>query len=134
MSAPVPSAATSTSWALCVALDRHRPPSGSSHHELVTFVRDQPGHDRRYAIDPAKVEAEFGWRPTRDFEAALDDTVRSYLDNEAWWRPLRESRGRTSGSQHVPTRKPLLALMLPEATRSSPRPSSLQGAASVTAQ
>jgi dTDP-glucose 4,6-dehydratase len=77
---------------LCDALDRHRPPSGPSHHDLVTFVKDRPGHDRRYAIDPAKVEAEFGWRPARDFETALDDTVRWYLGNEAWWRPLRESR------------------------------------------
>jgi dTDP-glucose 4,6-dehydratase len=79
--------------ALCEALDRHcRAPGRASHHDLVTFVTDRPGHDRRYAIDPRKVETEFGWRPTRDFEAALDATVRWYLDNQAWWRPLREGR------------------------------------------
>jgi dTDP-glucose 4,6-dehydratase len=80
--------------ALCDALDRHGRPDGGggSHHDLVTFVKDRPGHDRRYAIDPSKVEAEFGWRPAQDFETALDATVRWYLDNQAWWRPLRESR------------------------------------------
>jgi dTDP-glucose 4,6-dehydratase len=79
--------------ALCDALDRHCSAAGrSGHHELISFVADRPGHDRRYAIDPSKVESEFGWRPARDFEAALDDTVRWYLDNQAWWRPLRENR------------------------------------------
>jgi dTDP-glucose 4,6-dehydratase len=79
--------------ALCDALDRHAGTGGGrSHHDLVTFVKDRPGHDRRYAIDPAKVEAELGWRPAQDFETALDATVRWYLDNEAWWRPLREGR------------------------------------------
>jgi dTDP-glucose 4,6-dehydratase len=79
--------------ALCDALDRHSSPAGrASHHDLVTFVADRPGHDRRYAIDPSKVEAEFGWRPAQDFETGLDLTVRWYLDNQAWWRPLREGR------------------------------------------
>jgi dTDP-glucose 4,6-dehydratase len=79
--------------ALCDALDRHRPRNdGGSHHQLITFVADRPGHDRRYAVDPSKVEAEFGWRPALDFETALDDTVRWYLDNQAWWRPIREGR------------------------------------------
>lgn len=78
--------------ALCDALDRHRPRAGRSHHDNITFVADRPGHDRRYAVDPGKVEEEFGWRPTHDFETALDSTVRWYLDNEAWWRPLREGR------------------------------------------
>jgi dTDP-glucose 4,6-dehydratase len=76
---------------LCAALDRHRPRrNGAGHRELIRFVADRPGHDRRYAIDPRKVEAELGWRPLRDFEAALDETVRWYLDNEAWWRPIRD--------------------------------------------
>src|SRR5262249_29662819 len=80
--------------ALCDALDRHGRPDGGrgSHHDLVTFVKDRPGHDRRYAIDPRKVEAEFDWRPAQDFEAALDATVRCSLDTPTWWRPLRESR------------------------------------------
>jgi dTDP-glucose 4,6-dehydratase len=79
--------------ALCDALDRHRPHARrSSHHELITFVKDRPGHDRRYAIDSSKVEAEFGWRPAHDFERGLADTVHWYLENEAWWRPLRQER------------------------------------------
>ena len=54
------------------------------------LVADRPGHDRRYAIDPAKIEAETGWRPAIPFEAGLAATVRWYAENEAWWRPLRE--------------------------------------------
>jgi dTDP-glucose 4,6-dehydratase len=77
--------------ALCEALDRHQSRrDGSAHREHIAFVSDRPGHDRRYAIDPGKVETELGWRPSREFEAGLDDTVRWYLDNEAWWRPIRE--------------------------------------------
>jgi dTDP-glucose 4,6-dehydratase len=78
--------------ALCDALDRQRPlANGGSYRERVAFVTDRPGHDRRYAIDPTKVEREFTWRPACDFETGLDDTVRWYLDNEVWWRPIRES-------------------------------------------
>ena len=77
--------------ALCAAFDRLRP-KGAPHERLVSFVADRPGHDRRYAIDPAKAEAELGWRPTKVFEGALEDTVRWYLDNEGWWRPIREGR------------------------------------------
>ena len=55
-----------------------------------TFVADRPGHDRRYAIDPTKIERELGWRATIPFEAGLERTVAWYLDNEAWWRPLRD--------------------------------------------
>jgi len=81
---------------LCAAFDRLRPENGP-HERLITFVADRPGHDRRYAIDPGKAEAEVGWRPTKVFEEALTDTVRWYLDNEAWWRPIRE--GRYSGER-----------------------------------
>lgn len=81
---------------LCAAFDRLRPENGP-HERLITFVADRPGHDRRYAIDPSKAEAEVGWRPTKVFEEALAETVRWYLDNEAWWRPIRE--GRYSGER-----------------------------------
>ncbi|MBK3406172.1 dTDP-glucose 4,6-dehydratase [Methylorubrum rhodesianum] len=82
--------------ALCAAFDRLRP-ENDPHERLITFVADRPGHDRRYAIDPSKAEAEVGWRPTKVFEQALEETVRWYLDNEAWWRPIRE--GRYSGER-----------------------------------
>ncbi|MER2251732.1 dTDP-glucose 4,6-dehydratase [Methylorubrum podarium] len=81
---------------LCAAFDRLKPENGP-HERLITFVADRPGHDRRYAIDPSKAEREVGWRPTRVFEEALEQTVRWYLDNEAWWRPIRE--GRYSGER-----------------------------------
>ena len=77
--------------ALCAAFDRLRP-EGGPHERLITFVADRPGHDRRYAIDPSKAEAELGWAPTKTFEEALEATIRWYLDNEAWWRPIREGR------------------------------------------
>ncbi|MBX3304408.1 MAG: dTDP-glucose 4,6-dehydratase, partial [Nitrospira sp.] len=74
--------------AVCAGLDRHAA-SGRPHRDLIRFVRDRPGHDRRYAIDPSKTEAEIGWTPRERFDGGLDRTVRWYLDNEAWWRPLR---------------------------------------------
>ena len=77
--------------ALCAAFDRLRP-EGAPHENLISFVADRPGHDRRYAIDPSKAEAEVGWAPSKTFEQALEETVRWYLDNEAWWRPIREGR------------------------------------------
>lgn len=56
------------------------------------WVRDRPGHDRRYAIDPAKLRRELGWEPARaDFAAGLAETIRWYRDNEAWWRPAKEA-------------------------------------------
>ena len=77
--------------ALCAAFDRLRPEQ-APHDRLITYVTDRPGHDRRYAIDPSKAEAEVAWHPTKDFEQALEETVRWYLDNESWWRPIREGR------------------------------------------
>ncbi|MFC3098023.1 dTDP-glucose 4,6-dehydratase [Alteraurantiacibacter palmitatis] len=56
--------------------------------ELKTFVTDRAGHDRRYAIDETKARAELGYVPAHDFESGLAGTLRWYLDNEAWWRPL----------------------------------------------
>jgi dTDP-glucose 4,6-dehydratase len=76
---------------LCAAFDRLRP-EHAPHDRLITYVADRPGHDRRYAIDPSKAEAEVDWAPTKNFETALEETVRWYLDNEAWWRPIREGR------------------------------------------
>jgi len=77
--------------AICTLLDERRPrPSGRPHSDLIEFVADRPGHDRRYAIDPAKTEAELGWSPRESFETGLARTIDWYLANEQWWRPLRE--------------------------------------------
>jgi dTDP-glucose 4,6-dehydratase len=57
---------------------------------LITFVADRPGHDQRYAIDATKLETELGWTAEHDFDSGLRTTVRWYLENEWWWRPLQK--------------------------------------------
>jgi dTDP-glucose 4,6-dehydratase len=74
---------------ICDILDRLRP-AAKSRRELIEFVADRPGHDRRYAIDCSKIERELGWTRKETFDSGLERTVRWYLDNEAWWRPIRE--------------------------------------------
>jgi dTDP-glucose 4,6-dehydratase len=74
--------------AICDILDKLAPADGPRRN-LIRFVADRPGHDRRYAIDPGKIEAELGWRAQESFETGLQKTVRWYLDNQAWWKPLR---------------------------------------------
>jgi dTDP-glucose 4,6-dehydratase len=70
---------------LCDALDRLRPRAdGTPHASLVTFVKDRPGHDRRYAIDSRKIESELGWRPAESFESGLERTIAWYLGNGEW--------------------------------------------------
>jgi dTDP-glucose 4,6-dehydratase len=76
--------------AICDALDRLAPATGGgARRDLIRFVADRPGHDLRYAIDASRIERELGWRPVETFETGLDKTVRWYLDNVSWWRPLR---------------------------------------------
>ncbi|RYH10983.1 dTDP-glucose 4,6-dehydratase [Tropicimonas sp. IMCC6043] len=77
---------------LCTILDRLRP-GAQPYADLITFVTDRPGHDRRYAIDPARIRAELGWRPSHTPETGLEQTVRWYLDNEPWWRKLQARTG-----------------------------------------
>lgn len=72
---------------LAAILDEVRP-QNAPHARLITFVKDRPGHDHRYAIDCSRIEAELGWTPERTFDEGLADTVRWYLDNEAWWGPI----------------------------------------------
>jgi dTDP-glucose 4,6-dehydratase len=78
-----------------LAGDRRR----GARRDLIRYVEDRPGHDRRYAIDPSKVTNEIGWRPSETFESGLRKTVRWYLENEGWWRPIRASgyRGQRLG-------------------------------------
>jgi dTDP-glucose 4,6-dehydratase len=81
--------------AICDLVDELAPrsartqPRGGSRRDLIRFVVDRPGHDARYAIDASKIERELGWRPARDFASGLRETVRWYLDNEAWWSTIR---------------------------------------------
>ena len=75
--------------AICAIADRLRP-GGRPHGRLVTHVADRPGHDLRYAMDPARIERELGWRARVSFDEGLEATVRWYFENEDWWRPLLE--------------------------------------------
>jgi dTDP-glucose 4,6-dehydratase len=78
---------------ICRLLDERRPrKAGSPYEALITFVRDRPGHDRRYAIDPSKAERELGWTPRESFESGLAKTIDWYLAREDWWRPLRDKK------------------------------------------
>jgi dTDP-glucose 4,6-dehydratase len=71
--------------AICHAVDSARPrAAGRPHAELVTHVKDRPGHDRRYAIDDSKIARELGWKPEIGFEEGITQTVRWYLDNQPW--------------------------------------------------
>src|SRR6056297_4190527 len=78
---------------LCAILDRLRPKAAGAYADQITFVADRPGPDARYAIDPARLRAELGWRPGVTVDEGLERTVRWYLDNEAWWRPLLARQG-----------------------------------------
>ncbi|MGN6099805.1 MAG: dTDP-glucose 4,6-dehydratase, partial [Devosia sp.] len=75
--------------AICRLLDDILP-AEKPREELISFVTDRPGHDARYAIDATRLESELGWRATETFETGIDKTVRWYLDNEWWWRPLHQ--------------------------------------------
>lgn len=69
---------------ICDLLDELKPRTSGSYRDQITFVKDRPGHDRRYAIDARKLETELGWRPAETFETGLRRTVQWYLDNQSW--------------------------------------------------
>jgi len=70
---------------LCDLLDELKPrEDGKSYREQITFVKDRPGHDRRYAIDATKIANELGWKPEETFETGIRKTVQWYLDNQDW--------------------------------------------------
>ncbi|WP_242201464.1 dTDP-glucose 4,6-dehydratase [Sphingomonas hankookensis] len=74
---------------VCTILDRLLPrPDGRPYADQITSVADRPGHDKRYAIDAQRIGDELGWTPVETFETGIDRTVRWYLENEHWWRPL----------------------------------------------
>ncbi|MGE4294847.1 MAG: GDP-mannose 4,6-dehydratase, partial [Campylobacterales bacterium] len=77
---------------ICVLLDELAPnkPSGiKSYAELIGYVKDRPGHDRRYAIDASKVQKELGWTPRETFESGIRKTIEWYLENKEWWAKIR---------------------------------------------
>jgi dTDP-glucose 4,6-dehydratase len=78
---------------VCSILDRLHPREKGQYADLITFVRDRPGHDARYAIDPNRIRSELGWQPTVSFEKNLETTIQWYLDNQDWWQPLLNLTG-----------------------------------------
>src|SRR5690606_23582831 len=78
---------------ICAMLDSKWPRrDGVLHADLITFVTDRPGHDRRYAIEPSKAERELGWWAKETFESGLEKTIDWYLENTWWWQPIRAQR------------------------------------------
>ncbi|MGJ3353670.1 dTDP-glucose 4,6-dehydratase [Providencia sp. Je.9.19] len=78
---------------ICALLEEFCPqkPQGVVHYrDLITYVKDRPGHDMRYAIDAAKIERELGWTPQETFESGIRKTVQWYLNNETWWRRVQD--------------------------------------------
>jgi len=71
---------------ICDLIDEFKPELGGRSRRLITFVKDRPGHDRRYAIDAGKIQRELGWTPAHSFESGIRETVRWYLDNQDWVR------------------------------------------------
>jgi len=87
--------------AICDLLDAETP-LDAPRRGLIRFVADRPGHDRRYAIDASRLKGELGWAPRQGFEAGLKATVQWYLNNQAWWAPLRVHAGERLGLRGAP--------------------------------
>ncbi len=82
---------------ICDVLDELKPHPAGPYRNLITFVEDRPGHDKRYAIDATKLETELGWKAEENFESGIRKTVQWYLENEWWWKPIRD--GKYSGER-----------------------------------
>ena len=78
---------------ICTILDDlHPSDNGKSYSELITFVKDRPGHDFRYAINAKKIQNELGWFPRESFETGIKKTVEWYLENKSWWKKIQDER------------------------------------------
>ncbi len=75
---------------ICDLIDELAPQAGGNSQKLIAFVKDRPGHDRRYAIDATKIERELGWTPAYTFERGLRETVQWYLENQAWVNTVKK--------------------------------------------
>ena len=80
---------------ICSLLDEISPrENGSSYSDLITFVKDRPGHDFRYAIDAGKIRNELGWSPNESFETGIRKTIHWYLNNQNWWKAIQDNNYR----------------------------------------
>jgi dTDP-glucose 4,6-dehydratase len=90
---------------ICALLDEIEPAAGGQRERLITFVSDRPGHDRRYAIDPSKIERELGWAATETFETGLRKTVHWYVNNRRWWQSILDRGYRSGRIKRIPPPK-----------------------------
>ena len=80
---------------ICIILDRLKPMSnGKKYSEMITYVKDRPGHDFRYAIDSGKINTQLNWHPVESFDTGLEKTIAWYLDNTKWWNQIQNNRYR----------------------------------------
>jgi dTDP-glucose 4,6-dehydratase len=79
---------------LCALLDEMRPDLAGPYARLLTYVKDRPGHDRRYAIDASRIHRELGWKPAETFDTGIRKTVRWYLDNQNWVQQVQSGEYR----------------------------------------
>jgi dTDP-glucose 4,6-dehydratase len=90
--------------AICELLDKLRPNDPAvPHGKLVSFVKDRPGHDRRYAMDTGKIERELNWHPLETFESGIRKTVSWYLEHEDWVRDVTSGSYRQWMAKHYAT-------------------------------
>lgn len=75
---------------ICDLMDQMAPHLGGGSRSLITFVKDRPGHDRRYAIDAGKIQRELGWKPAHTFESGIRETIQWYLENQAWVKRVKQ--------------------------------------------
>ena len=73
---------------ICEIMDFKKIPKKNSSKDLITFIRDRPGHDLRYSINSTKLKNEFNWKPEVKLKDGLEETIKWYLDNKNWWQPL----------------------------------------------
>ncbi|HSH94182.1 MAG TPA: GDP-mannose 4,6-dehydratase, partial [Roseimicrobium sp.] len=77
---------------ICDLVDELAPQAGGNSRSLISFVKDRPGHDRRYAIDASKIEKELGWTPSYTFERGIRETVQWYVDHQDWVKAVASGR------------------------------------------
>ena len=77
---------------ICELMNELKPSKNGNYKNLITFVKDRPGHDYRYAIDSTKIQNELGWKPIETFTTGIRKTIKWYLENEIWWREIQNMK------------------------------------------
>jgi dTDP-glucose 4,6-dehydratase len=90
---------------ICAILDELAPKSNFRHSSLITYVKDRPGHDRRYAIDCSKISRDLNWQPKDNFDSGLLKTIQWYLDNPTWIEQVQSGNYQTWIEQNYKDRK-----------------------------